>query len=106
MPEDINTAPSRIREHLALSENAGLLNGTIDDYLPRLTISEDYEDLGDCGIVLECVKEKIEVKDKVYRLIAQVTPADTIIASNTSVIPIGILQQLVGHPERFLGIHW
>jgi 3-hydroxybutyryl-CoA dehydrogenase len=106
MPVDIDTAPLRIREHLVLSENAGLLNGSVEDYLLRLTISEAYEALGDCSIVLECVKEKIDVKDKVYRQIAQATSPDTIIASNTSAIPIGILQPLVANPERFLGIHW
>jgi 3-hydroxybutyryl-CoA dehydrogenase len=106
LPKDIDTAPSRIREHLVLAENGGLLDGTVDEYLQRLTISEDYSTLSDCGIVLECVKEKIDVKDKVYRLITEVTQPDTIIASNTSAIPIGILQQLVANPERFLGMHW
>src|SRR5690606_24117359 len=46
------------------------------------------------------------IKEQVYRQIAAVVAPDTIIASNTSAIPISELQALVPHPARFLGVHW
>lgn len=75
-------------------------------YLSRLTISKDYVKLADCGLVLECVIEQADIKAKVYQAITNVVPRTTVIASNTSAIPISSLQQLVDGPERFLGIHY
>lgn len=106
IPADMEGAHFRIREQLHLSDSGGLLDQSIDDYLLRLTITEEYEELADCPLVLECVTEKKEIKEKVYNCITSVVGTKTIIASNTSSIPIGILQKLISHPERFLGVHW
>lgn len=106
MPADMDEATSRIREQLVLSETAGLLDESVDDYLLRLTVTEDYEELAGCELVLECVIEKRDIKEKVYQRITSVVDEDVIIASNTSAIPIGILQKLISGPERFLGVHW
>lgn len=103
---DMEEGPLRIRGQLVMSANAGVLDEPVDDYLMRLIISEEYEELASCHLVLECVIEKKEIKEKVYHQIARFIHTDTIIASNTSAIPIGILQKLVSHPERFLGMHW
>jgi 3-hydroxyacyl-CoA dehydrogenase / enoyl-CoA hydratase / 3-hydroxybutyryl-CoA epimerase len=35
-----------------------------------------------------------------------VVPAETVIATNTSTIPIGRIGDLMRHPERFLGMHY
>lgn len=106
IPADMDEAPARIREQLVLSANAGILDEPVEAYLMRLTISEDYEELRSCGFILECVTEKLEIKDKVYQKITSMVDPGIIIASNTSAIPIGVLQKMVSHPERFLGVHW
>lgn len=56
--------------------------------------------------VAEVVPERIDVKTGVLAAISSHVPADVVIASNTSAIPIGDLAQSVAHPERFLGVHW
>ena len=96
----------RIEEQLAVCRDAGLLSSSVASCLSQLTISEDYKELADCSFVLECVMEKIEIKKQVYEKIVEHVTPQTIIASNTSALPIGALQKLVAHPERFLGIHW
>jgi 3-hydroxybutyryl-CoA dehydrogenase len=106
IPMDMEQGPVRIREQLELSWKADLLDNSVEDYMLRLTITEDYEELADCRMVLECVIENKEIKEKVYSKIACVIDTTAVIASNTSAIPISILQKLVSHPERFLGIHW
>lgn len=100
------TAPSLIKDHLLLCDNAGLLVKPIDHYLENLQVSGDYALLSDCSFVLECVIEKLEIKAEVYGRITAVISPSAILASNTSAIPISILQKEVSHPERFLGIHW
>jgi 3-hydroxybutyryl-CoA dehydrogenase/5-formyl-3-hydroxy-2-methylpyridine 4-carboxylate dehydrogenase len=56
--------------------------------------------------VLEAVPEKLELKHEVFRqLEAEVSP-ETILASNTSGIPITNIQTACQHPERVVGMHW
>lgn len=103
---DMAQAHDRVYEQLMHCHNAGLLAEPVAWYLKRLSITEDYSDLSNCRVVLECVIEEIAIKESVYRKIASVTTVDTVIASNTSAIPISVLQKGIPNPERFLGIHW
>ncbi len=96
----------RIYDHLLQCQQFGILQGDIEEYLLLLKVADAYEELADCSLVVECIIEEISIKETVFRKIAEVTGKDTILASNTSAIPISILQQSVPHPERFIGIHW
>lgn len=106
MPDDLLGAPERIRMHLAHCEHSGLLTKPVDGYLDQLLISDDYADLKDCDVVLECVIELKEVKASVYRRIEDIVNPHAVIATNTSAIPISELQVFLEHPGRFMGIHW
>lgn len=106
LQDELENAPSNIMEHLAHCEQAGLLKQNIDYYINRITISGDYHTLKNCSMVLECVIERPEIKEQVYCKIGHAVSDDAIIASNTSAIPISILQNYVKYPQRFLGIHW
>lgn len=106
LPEELAEAPKRIQEQLLHCEKAGLLKNPVVFYVDHLTVSEDYGILQNCRMVLECVIEQAEIKKEVYAKISDAVADDTIISSNTSAIPISILQDYVPHPERFLGIHW
>ena len=57
-------------------------------------------------LVIENVPENLEIKAQVYRAIDPLVPADTIVASDTSGIPITELQRFLSHPERLVGMHW
>jgi 3-hydroxybutyryl-CoA dehydrogenase len=106
IPEDMALASSRIREQLLHCDKSCLLSKPVDSFLAQLVISEDYSQLNGCNLVIECVIEITEIKASVYNKIVAETNADTVIASNTSAIPISVLQGYIPHPERFLGIHW
>ncbi|MGF6229123.1 5-formyl-3-hydroxy-2-methylpyridine 4-carboxylate dehydrogenase [Inquilinus ginsengisoli] len=58
------------------------------------------------GLVIENVPEKVEIKAQVYRALDPLLPAETIVASDTSGIPITTLQGFLSHPERLVGMHW
>lgn len=105
IPTEAESGLLRIKEQLAICKNATLI---VDEqlYLSKLTVTEDYTALSDCVLVLECVIEQIEIKKSIYHKIASNVSTDAIIASNTSAIPISVLQEYVPHPERFMGIHW
>jgi 3-hydroxybutyryl-CoA dehydrogenase len=106
LAEDMYLAPERISSHLAHCEKTGLLSKPVHAYLAQLSLSEDYTELINCKLVLECVIEIQEIKAAVYKKIEAVVGPDCIIGSNTSAIPISELQKLIDLPARFLGIHW
>jgi 3-hydroxybutyryl-CoA dehydrogenase/5-formyl-3-hydroxy-2-methylpyridine 4-carboxylate dehydrogenase len=56
--------------------------------------------------VIENVPEIIEAKHAVYREIEPLVADHTVIASDTSGIPITKLQTALVHPERMIGMHW
>ncbi len=96
----------RILEQLLLCEKFEMLSAPLETYLALLTVSEEYDDLKDCELVVECIVEDIEIKEAVFKKISAVISKDTILASNTSAIPISMLQKMVPYPQRFIGIHW
>jgi 3-hydroxyacyl-CoA dehydrogenase len=57
-------------------------------------------------IVLEAIPERLELKQEVLGQIEPVIATDTIIASNTSGIPITKIAAALDRPERVIGWHW
>ena len=57
-------------------------------------------------LVIENVPEKEEIKAEVYRKIEGLISPDTIVASDTSGIPITKLQAHISNPARMVGMHW
>lgn len=106
LPVDLDTAESRIRHHLEKSREEGLCPESPETYLQRLDITEDYGRLSNCRITMECTIEQLDIKRAVYEKIEAVIAPDAILTSNTSAIPISVLQATVQHPGRFLGLHW
>ena len=68
------------------------------------------DDIGDAvsgaDLVIENVPENISVKAEVYRAIDGLIAPDTIVASDTSGIPITKLQAHISNPARMVGMHW
>jgi 3-hydroxybutyryl-CoA dehydrogenase len=106
LPIDLDNAEKRIRHHLQKSLEEGLIQQQPDAYFKHLIITENYEDLAHCAIVMECTIENIDIKRAVYRKIEKIIAPQAILTSNTSAIPISILQAEVQFPTRFLGLHW
>lgn len=106
LPADLDHASDRIREHLQGAYHEGLVHNEPGYYLSNLVITDDYEKLADCRLVLECIIENLDIKKEVYKKIEDVVSVDTLMTSNTSAIPISVLQKQTRHPERFFGLHW
>jgi 3-hydroxybutyryl-CoA dehydrogenase len=106
IPGDLAHAEQRVLEHLQRSQSAGLITQPPAHYLSGLLITQDYSRLSDCRIVIECTLENLEIKTVVYGKIESVIDENAILTSNTSAIPISILQAHTAHPARFFGLHW
>ena len=64
------------------------------------------EAVADVDFVEEAVSEVPGVKHDVLRRICAAARPDAIIGSNTSTIPVHVLDTAVTGPERFLTVHW
>ncbi|MBO9633338.1 MAG: 3-hydroxyacyl-CoA dehydrogenase family protein [Chitinophagaceae bacterium] len=104
--DDLKHASNRIREHLHTSLEEKLTSFPPDHYFARLQITEDYRLLADCAIVIECTIENLPIKESVYKKIEAVISEEALLCSNTSAIPISLLQQHTKLPARFFGLHW
>lgn len=62
--------------------------------------------VSNADFVEEAVAEDIAVKHAVLAEISASARPDAIIGSNTSTIPVHLLQEAVDGPERFLIVHW
>ncbi|MGA8822064.1 MAG: 3-hydroxyacyl-CoA dehydrogenase NAD-binding domain-containing protein [Pseudolabrys sp.] len=95
--------------HKALSDRVmkGRMKGAErDELLARISPSDDYGALKDCDLVIEAVFEDRKVKLDVMAKIQAVIGGDTILASNTSTLPISSLASEFKDPSRFIGIHF
>ena len=62
--------------------------------------------VGGAGYVVEAVSEDLPLKQKLFAEIERHVRPDTILASNTSVIPITAIMGGLKRRERALGTHW
>jgi 3-hydroxybutyryl-CoA dehydrogenase len=57
-------------------------------------------------LMIEAVIEDAAVKEDVFRRADEVLPAEAVLASNTSSIPISTLAAATGRPDRVIGMHF
>lgn len=62
--------------------------------------------LAGTGLVIEAVPEKLELKQQVLAQIEDRIADDTIVATNTSGIPITAMAATMRVPGRLIGMHW
>jgi 3-hydroxyacyl-CoA dehydrogenase len=98
-------------------ERAATMVGIVEGVLERLEVplreggavlyeSDQATALTGAEIGVEAIPEKLELKQQVFAAIEDLVSADTILASNTSGIPITKIAAEAAHPERFVGMHW
>ncbi|MBY8829910.1 3-hydroxyacyl-CoA dehydrogenase family protein [Hephaestia mangrovi] len=93
-------APERIRNQLsALGHDPSI----VDSVLPATDLATA---VGDVSLVIECVKEDLATKRALFAEVEPLVDPDTVLASNTSVIPISQIMEGLARPERALGTHW
>jgi 3-hydroxybutyryl-CoA dehydrogenase len=100
-------AQGQIERSLARGVEGGKLDASHAEVaLARIALTTDWDTLGGAGLVIESVTEEAATKLAVMRSIDQVVGEATIVASNTSSIPIAELAQALRSPQRVLGLHF
>lgn len=105
--EFADAARARVEKSLAkaVSRNK-LAQDDADAALGRLRVTTDYADLADRELVIEAAPEIEELKREIFANLDQATGANTILATNTSSIPIIKVATATKTPERVVGVHF
>jgi 3-hydroxybutyryl-CoA dehydrogenase len=89
-----------------LIERAGYPAGLSSEWRNRFVEANSFEEFGGCHFLIESVPEDFDVKQNVFDKLEAVVGETVPIASNTSALPIGRLQETRLNPARFLGMHF
>ena len=76
------------------------------EFAPFIQGTTSQAELANCDLVIEAIVENERIKKEFFSNIEPQLPVETILASNTSTIPITRLAEGLNHPERFCGIHF
>jgi len=74
--------------------------------LARITTTTELDAAADADLVVEAVFERIDVKREIFRTLDRLVGEDTVLASNTSAIPITKIAAATARPERVVGTHF
>ncbi|AWS96951.1 MULTISPECIES: 3-hydroxyacyl-CoA dehydrogenase family protein [Citrobacter] len=85
-------------EQFALSEKASVMN--------RLHGTTSLQDIAACGLLIEAIPERLELKHALYAQLEELIAPEAVIASNTSGLPPDALAEKLAHPERLLIAHF
>ena len=97
-----------IQKNLDRQVNKAILTEAQKDAaLRRIQTSTDLDKaLANADLVIEAATENIVVKEKLFRQMDAIAPADCILASNTSSISITKLASFTNRPEKVIGMHF
>jgi len=96
-----------VEEALAFLDSESLLSADPDAVRSAIGYTLDTATaVADTEFVIETVSEDRAIKRAVFETVAANAPADAVLASNTSGIPITELGEFVPDPERVVGCHW
>ena len=84
----------------------GRLSEDHDTIMGRISTVQDIAAGADVDLAIEAVFEKIELKQEIFAALDKACGPNTLIASNTSAIPITELAAMTQRPEKVLGIHF
>lgn len=74
--------------------------------LDRIKDSITLNAAADCDLVIEAASEKMEIKKELFQKLSEICPSPTILASNTSSLPITQLAAVTNRPDKVIGMHF
>ena len=106
--ETVDKAMDNIRRYAADLERHDQLRGeTAAAVVGRIRTATDVEDaVTEAEFVVESISENLEGKQALFEAMDSIAPRETVLASNTSGLPITILGARMVHQDRIGGSHF
>ncbi|QDR83466.1 3-hydroxybutyryl-CoA dehydrogenase [Sporomusa termitida] len=77
-----------------------------DAILANISASLSLDDAAGCDVVIEAAMENLEIKREIFQKLDKICPAHTILATNTSSLPITELASVTKRPDKVIGMHF
>ena len=74
--------------------------------LDRVTATSDLDELANCDLVIESIVEDLAAKKHLFTELDRICGEGTILATNTSTLPVVELAMETGRPQKVCGIHF
>jgi 3-hydroxybutyryl-CoA dehydrogenase len=97
-------APARDQLSARIAEALAVLSA--DDAVSRIQLVASLQEAAQAEFVVEAAPEDIALKRAIFAELVAVAPRHTILARNTSVIPIGAIARGLPTAERIVGTHF
>jgi len=72
----------------------------------RITVASSLAEVSKADVVIEAVFERLDIKQELFEKLEAVCSPTTILASNTSSLPVTAIAARTKHPERCGGMHF
>lgn len=87
-------------------EKAAMTQAEKDEVMERLSPISSVSKAKQVDLVVEAVVEKMEVKQMLFKELDQLMPPHTILATNTSSLPITEIAAATNRPQQVIGMHF
>jgi 3-hydroxybutyryl-CoA dehydrogenase len=77
-----------------------------DATVARVRAVTDLAELADCDLVVESIVEDLPTKKHLFNELDRITGDNTILATNTSTLPVVEMAMETGRPDKVCGIHF
>ena len=109
--EPQQAALDRSREAIATSTERAVERGKLSDsdrqaLVGRIEYTTELERVAEADLVVEAIVEDVAVKSELFGRLDELAPEPTLLASNTSSIPIAQLASATERPDRVVGLHF
>src|SRR5438034_3410639 len=105
--EQIDRGLANIEKTYADAVKRGLMSAEkAKEGRARIVASTAPMELRDVQFVIEAASEKIEIKKEIFRELVMQAGPKTIVATNTSALPVGELADATVSPEHVIGLHF
>ncbi len=101
---DIGAVASGILDELIATEQ--FPKNDKEQAVSRLHGTTSLHDIAACGLLIEAIPERLELKHALYAQLEALIAPEAVIASNTSGLPPDALAEKLAHPERLLIAHF
>ena len=96
-----------IRENLDRGAGRGRWSAAdADKAAARLQAAAGLEGLAGCALVIEAAPERLELKRDLVAGLEAICGPETVLATNTSSLPVGEVAAEADHPQRICGMHF
>ncbi|MDQ4709714.1 3-hydroxybutyryl-CoA dehydrogenase [Bacillus subtilis] len=106
-PEAAEAGLKRLKKQLARDAEKGKRTETeVKSVISRISISQTLEEAEHADIVIEAIAENMAAKTEMFKTLDRICPPHTILASNTSSLPITEIAAVTSRPQRVIGMHF